>query len=935
MSPPNRKKADGQAVVLEGMLTDPQQKLYNSARTGKFTFNSPDGLPVTYDATQLSPDELKRLSDEGYTGSFPVAHPESRWAEGRLENLRNLSTDDIAKVPLLYGEAGTRPFLQDAETTLREEVDNDNLQTFTDALATYGSFGLAGPQEGADQYLAETGADVNWATNAVGAGVAMLPTAVAGGAAAEALTAGRLAGGGAIVAEELGAELVAGVQMTLGDYAMQDKQFSSEAFLADTATNVLFGTGLGVGVRGVASKVAKGLGRAATRVEDMTPAQKMINEDMVVESKLKDVLDPNKSEAQVIADTFIEFDELADAASGLPAGQARLITEAQPLVERELMAASVELSSMAPKLDAVLADGPKAFSQMKRAVSGTLSDGQVTQASAALRNLSTKLANAVGIEDVVPHQKFSAKAKFDPTAGKPEQVVTRNIRSATDLQYIKAAREKVNGVITNFDNIGKNGVGREEVVEQLDALADTLFESSQKTFVPAELHELQSAIRAIKHSEGVLGDVGRTMNAADELAQSAMRVGDSIKNRLFKDGQPLTINSALRSDKAIQDIVNGIRDTDELISIAKAFEALPDTVAQAHGKAMREGASEIQRRLITLIANSPDQLSPVALYGQGKRLAQRYRSDEGKKVLGGMARDLIVALGFMTGFPGVGFVTARATEIAGAWRATGSVKQVGRFGVVHQTNTKTYDGIKRGAAALSKALTGKRVPTVTGLTGVVGAATARKYKNEDEKRASFEDMARDIAELTSDPMITIQKLERPAGAVASYDRDMGEQYAMASVRAAQYLSDNIPPAQTTIFGKRDTSSIAMADIDKWLSMAEIVANPTKLLVEVAEGTVEPFMVEAVATVYPKLHNEMVMTAIEVLGEAEQVPHYMHSPMSTLLGFSVDPLQEPGALAVLQSQGAQTQAQDQVMRGNGRARVPSKSYVTSVTRVGEM
>ena len=923
MSPPNRKKAEGQAVVLEGMLTDPQQKLYNSARTGKFTFNSPDGLPVTYDATQLSPDELKRLSDEGYTGSFPVAHPESRWAEGRLENLRNLSTDDIAKVPLLYGEAGTRPFLQDAETTLREEVDNDNLQTFTDALATYGSFGLAGPQEGADQYLAETGADVNWATNAVGAGVAMLPTAVAGGAAAEALTAGRLAGGGAIVAEELGAELVAGAQMTLGDYAMQDKQFSSEAFLADTATNVLFGTGLGVGVRGVASKVAKGLGRAATRVEDMTPAQRMINEDAAVESRLKTVLDPSKSDSQVISEVHTMLDSQGDAVLGMKPGQLRSIAEAMPVVERTLLDTSTEIAEAAPKLQGVLDGGAKAFSEFKRGVSSTLSNGHIQNVVGSLQSLRDGIEVSIRGVDVL--------------AKDGKSVVNKPLRGAVDVQHLATAQRTIDNFITNLKNVdAPGGTSRDTVINQLDTLADTLWDSTSKQTVPPDILALQSQIReAVKHSDGLLGDAGRVMREADSLSVAAQNAADNLKNRLFKDSKPLTINNTLRSKDSAQDIVLGIQSTQELIDIGKAFEALPDASASAYGKAMRESATDLQRKLTGLISNGPQGVSPIGMLRQGEKAAKMLRSDEGKKVLGGMLRDLIVAGGFLVNMPGLGFVIARGSEIIGAWKATGSTKQIGKFGVVHQTNTKTYDGIKRGAAALSKALTGKRTPTVTGLTGVVGAATARKYKNEDEKRASFEDMARDIAELTSDPMITIQKLERPAGAVASYDRDMGEQYAMASVRAAQYLSDNLPPAQTTIFGKRDTSSIAMADIDKWLSIAEIVSNPTKLLVEVAEGTVEPFMVEAVATVYPKLHNEMVMTAIEVLGEAEQVPHYMHSPMSTLLGFSVDPLQEPGALAVLQSQGAQTQAQDQVMRGSGRARVPSKSYVTSVTRVGEM
>jgi hypothetical protein len=924
------------------MLTDPQQKLYNSARTGKFTFNSPDGLPVTYDAAQLSPDELKRLSDEGYTGSFPFAHPTSRWAEGSLENLRELGVQDIAKLRLLHGEEGTRPFLDDAEYTLREEVDNDNLQTLTDALATYGSFGLAGPQEGADQYLAETGADVNWATNAVGAGVAMLPTAVAGGAAAEALTAGRLAGGGAIVAEELGAELVAGVQMTLGDYAMQDKQFSSEAFLADTATNVLFGTGLGVGVRGVASKVAKGLGRAATRVEDMTPAQKMINEDAVVETRLKEVLDPSKSDAQVIADVETTLSNSADEVLGMKPGQLRSIAEAMPVAERTLLDTSTEIAEAAPKLQGVLDGGAKAFSEFKRGVSATLDDGHIKNTVGALQNISKSLDVRIrGIEEVtpgpdVPSSVLDSFGRPVMKAG-PDIVARKAVRGSVDAQYLSSAKNTIENFITNLKNVDQpGGINRDVVIDQLDSLADTLWDVRANPKVPSDILELQATIReTIKHSDGLLGEAGQVMRQADELSVAAIKANDNLKNRLFKDSKPLSINNTLRGKESAQDIVAGIQSTQELIDIGKAFEALPDASASAYGKAMRESAADLQRKLTGLIANGPQGVSPIGMFRQGEKAAKMLRSDEGKKVLGGMLRDLIVAGGFLTGMPGLGFVIARGTEIVGAWKATGSTKQIGKFGVVHQTNTKTYDGIKRGAAALSKALTGKRTPTVTGLTGVVGAATARKYKNEDEKRASFEDMARDIAELTSDPMITIQKLERPAGAVASYDRDMGEQYAMASVRAAQYLSDNLPPAQTTIFGKRDTSSIAMADIDKWLMTAEIISNPTKLLEEVASGTIEPFMVEAVATVYPKLHNEMVMTAIEVLGEAEQVPHYMHSPMSTLLGFSVDPLQEPGALAVLQSQGAQTQAQDQVMRGSGRARVPSKSYVTSVTRVGEM
>ncbi len=164
-----------------------------------------------------------------------------------------------------------------------------------------------------------------------------------------------------------------------------------------------------------------------------------------------------------------------------------------------------------------------------------------------------------------------------------------------------------------------------------------------------------------------------------------------------------------------------------------------------------------------------------------------------------------------------------------------------------------------------------------------------------------------ITELASNPAATANLAGTIASPLATNAPQVADAYTNSALQAVQYLYGALPkpPGPPVPFAPNPwtpTAQDKLAFHDK----AEIVNNPMRAMVHVAQGTLSPAHLEALQTNYPRIYGLMRKEILDFHAEHPEVklPSSERASVSRFLGAPLDPVQDPAKIQSMQQAYAQ-------------------------------
>lgn len=151
----------------------------------------------------------------------------------------------------------------------------------------------------------------------------------------------------------------------------------------------------------------------------------------------------------------------------------------------------------------------------------------------------------------------------------------------------------------------------------------------------------------------------------------------------------------------------------------------------------------------------------------------------------------------------------------------------------------------------------------------------------------------------------------------------------AAVNAVQYLSSKLPSGGPDLIQDRPQEP-SVAEKKQWLDLHSIVDDPTSVLSHIEKGTLNASHVEALKTVYPDLHNEMVSKISEELGKLksnhQEIPYPRRMQLSLLMDTPLDTTMTQPVMAAIINANAQKAPQKKTV---------SSSTATTQSKLNKM
>jgi hypothetical protein len=203
---------------------------------------------------------------------------------------------------------------------------------------------------------------------------------------------------------------------------------------------------------------------------------------------------------------------------------------------------------------------------------------------------------------------------------------------------------------------------------------------------------------------------------------------------------------------------------------------------------------------------------------------------------------------------------------------------------------------------------------------------------ELEKYEVYEELERELTTMVGNPSYMIENLGAAIDRGAGFDPVGADMAAAKTVNTMYYLQSQMPKRDTTIFGRNTPQP--MSAVEEFLEKWAAAYDPVSVGYEALQGTVTPEMIDSIRSTSPRTYSELQIVIAELLS---QVPAEKANP-SALVGASLflgglDPMYSGDFISALQSNYAQTAAQDEVINGprqmgSIRSRGAERSLTTS-------
>lgn len=234
--------------------------------------------------------------------------------------------------------------------------------------------------------------------------------------------------------------------------------------------------------------------------------------------------------------------------------------------------------------------------------------------------------------------------------------------------------------------------------------------------------------------------------------------------------------------------------------------------------------------------------------------------------------------------------------------------------------------------AVSRALDIARGATrkATTVTPIVAAAGGGSVSEAFERRAAR------VAELSSQPAKMLELAQRVAGNSPSptVQAAMGANIS----RAVGFLQSKMPTrlqSSDPLGRLRKRQKVSTHEALKFTRYANAVEDPKSVLKAIGNGTVTRAEMEALAVVYPKIHEQVVAGIINGLADLKEAPSLDSlTHLSIVIGQPLHPSLRPENIAAAQAQYAQSAengGRGQPLVTPGNAQVSSKTARGSMTK----
>jgi hypothetical protein len=128
----------------------------------------------------------------------------------------------------------------------------------------------------------------------------------------------------------------------------------------------------------------------------------------------------------------------------------------------------------------------------------------------------------------------------------------------------------------------------------------------------------------------------------------------------------------------------------------------------------------------------------------------------------------------------------------------------------------------------------------------------------------------------------------------------------AATNAIQFLNSKLPNSGNELLQDK-IPEVSQAQKTAWLNLHKTVSDPTSVFDHINNGTLNSHHLEALQSVYPDLHQEMIQKSMEHLGimktKGEQLPYQKRVSISKFIGQPLDSTMTPDSFqAILRSAG---------------------------------
>lgn len=166
-----------------------------------------------------------------------------------------------------------------------------------------------------------------------------------------------------------------------------------------------------------------------------------------------------------------------------------------------------------------------------------------------------------------------------------------------------------------------------------------------------------------------------------------------------------------------------------------------------------------------------------------------------------------------------------------------------------------------------------------------------KNKDKIERSENTEDEMRKIKKYAFNPELISQGFEKETKEMNSVAPNITEFMNLANNNALAFLASKIPHSGNSFDPLDDSFKPSRAEISKFESYRRIVNNPLASLEQIKDRTITRETVETLATVYPKLYEEMKASVLQKyfkqMANKKAVPYQTKQAISIFLGEPID------------------------------------------------
>lgn len=152
-------------------------------------------------------------------------------------------------------------------------------------------------------------------------------------------------------------------------------------------------------------------------------------------------------------------------------------------------------------------------------------------------------------------------------------------------------------------------------------------------------------------------------------------------------------------------------------------------------------------------------------------------------------------------------------------------------------------------------------------------------------------------------------------------------------RAINFLNGKLPGNGNEL-AQDPEQEPSRAQKSQWLDLHSVVNNPLSVLDHVENGTLNHHHMEALTSVYPDLHQEMVSKMAEHLGDmkmkGKELPYQRRLQVGLLMGQPLDSTMTPQSMQAVMAANAGASAPSQ-----GRPKKASGAELDQLNKVNEM